>query len=193
MALITAPTNIGFSSITLSAVQAIVSSESPFTYKQQVIRHTGDRWEASVSIPSVNRELAEPWVAFLLRCKGPTNTFLLGDPSGVAQQGTAGNMRVTGAKGADSVTLNSTMTGTTKAGDYFQLGTGVNSQLYKVLNDGSASDEVDIFPRLRQAQSNTLIDLTSLQGHFRLKQAVSSWDINNAGFFGINFECVEVI
>lgn len=192
MALITAPTNIGFASITLSAIQAIATSQSPYTFKQQVIRHTGDRWEAQIAIPSVNRANAEPWVSFLLRCKGPTNTFLLGDPTGKVQQGNASNMRITGSKGSDTVTLNA-MTGTIKAGDYFQLGTGSNSQLYKVLNDASASGSVDIFPRLRQAQLSTLVDLTEAQGVFRLRNAVSSWQIDNAGFYGIQFECVEVI
>ena len=192
MALITAPTNIGFASITLNAVQAIATSQSPFTFKQQVIRHTGDRWEAQIAIPSVNRENAEPWVAFLLRCKGPMNTFLLGDPSGKVQRGNASNMRITGSKGADTVTLNA-MTGTIKAGDYFQLGTGSNSQLYKALNDASSGGSLDIFPRLRQAQLSTLVDLTEAQGVFRLRNAVSSWQIDNAGFYGIQFECVEVI
>ena len=68
MAHIAAPTNIGYESIQLRARQNVAVSESPFTYKQQVIRHVGDRWEASISIPPVLREEAEPWIAFLLRC-----------------------------------------------------------------------------------------------------------------------------
>ena len=66
MALKTAPTDIGFAQITLSAMNAVATSESPFTYKQQIVQHTGQAWKASVTIPPVRRDLGEPWVAFLL-------------------------------------------------------------------------------------------------------------------------------
>lgn len=192
MAHITIPTNIGYASIRLRAKQAVAMSESPFTYSQQVIRHTGDRWEASVVIPSTQRDLAEPWVAFLLRCKGPVNTFNLGDPSGSTQQGNIVGMQISGSQGADSVTVTAT-SGTIKAGDYFQVGTGSSAKLYKALNDASNGSTLDIFPRLRSAASTTSVDLTAPVGTFRLATSVSEWEINNAGFFGIQFECIEVI
>jgi hypothetical protein len=69
------PTTIGFESIELRAVNATITSQSPFSYKQQVISHTGQRWEASVSIPSVLRDLAEPWAAFLTALKGQTGNL----------------------------------------------------------------------------------------------------------------------
>ena len=50
------PTTIGIESIELRAVNAVAVSQSPFTYKQQVISHKGQIWSASVSIPSVRRE-----------------------------------------------------------------------------------------------------------------------------------------
>lgn len=192
MAHITVPTNIGYAGITLRAVQATVMSESPFTFAQQVVRHSGDRWEATVSIPSTQRDLAEPWVAFLLRCKGPVNTFNLGDPSGTSQRGNIVGMTITGTAGDDSVTVAAT-SGTIKAGDYFQIGTGASSKLYKALNDTSNGGTLDIFPRLRATASAVSADLTSPVGTFRLRNPVTEWDINNAGFFGIQFDCVEVI
>jgi len=192
MAHITVPTNIGYAGITLRAVQATVMSESPFTFAQQVVRHSGDRWEATVSIPSTQRDLAEPWVAFLLRCKGPVNTFNLGDPSGTSQRGNIVGMTITGTAGDDSVTVAAT-SGTIKAGDYFQIGTGASSKLYKALNDTSNGGTLDIFPRLRATASDVSADLTSPVGTFRLRNPVTEWDINNAGFFGIQFDCVEVI
>ena len=192
MAHITLPTNIGYAGITLRAVQATVMSESPFTYAQQIVRHTGDRWEASVTIPSTQRDLAEPWVAFLLRCKGPVNTFNLGDPSGTSQRGNISGMTITGSSGDDSVTLGAT-SGTIKAGDYFQIGTNANAKLYKALNDASNGQSLDIFPRLRANASATSCDVTSPVGTFRLRGGMTEWEINNAGFFGIQFDCVEVI
>lgn len=192
MAHISIPTAIGIAEITLRARQTVATSESPFTYKQQVIRHTGDRWEASVTIPSVQKDLAEPWVAFLLRCKGPVNTFNLGDPNMKTKQGNIVNMTITGSAGDDSVTVGAT-SGDIKAGDYFQIGTGSSAKLYKALNDAGNTETLDIFPRLRADASAASVDLTSPEGTFRLAQPVTEWSINNAGAYGIQFECVEVI
>ena len=127
------PTTIGFESIELRAVNATITSQSPFSYKQQVISHTGQRWEASVSIPSVLRDLAEPWVAFLTALKGQTGTFLLGDPLGATPRGTVSSCTLTGTAGDESVAV--TMTGSLLAGDYIQLGSGTTARLHKVLVD----------------------------------------------------------
>ena len=83
------PTSIGIAEITLSANNAVATSQSPFTFQQQIIQHPGQRWTDSVTIPPVRRDLAEPWVAFLLALNGPVGTFLLGDPNAKAPQGTA--------------------------------------------------------------------------------------------------------
>ena len=71
------PTTIGIESIELRAVNAVAVSQSPFTYKQQVISHGGQKWEASVTIPSVRRDLAAEWKAMLVGLKCQTGTFLL--------------------------------------------------------------------------------------------------------------------
>jgi len=81
------PTSIGIADITLSANNAVAISQSPFTFQQQIIRHPGQKWVASVSIPPVHRDLAEPWVSFLLSMNGPAGSFLLGDPNGKAPRG----------------------------------------------------------------------------------------------------------
>lgn len=83
------PTNIGIANITLSAENAVGISQSPFTYQQQVIQHQGQRWRASVTLPSMKRQDAESWLAFLLSLKGQVGTFLLGDPNGKTPQGRA--------------------------------------------------------------------------------------------------------
>jgi len=83
------PTNIGIANITLSAENAVAISQSPFTYQQQVVAHPGQRWAASISLPPMKRQDAEPWVAFLLSLKGQTGNFLLGDPNCVSAQGSA--------------------------------------------------------------------------------------------------------
>jgi hypothetical protein len=161
------PTTIGFESIELRAVNATITSQSPFSYKQQVISHTGQRWEASISIPSVLRDLAEPWAAFLTALKGQTGTFLLGDPLGATPRGTAG--------------------------DYIQLGSGTTARLHKVLVDQSGSGTLEIWPALRSTYSGATVTTTNAKGVFRLNQNMSSWQISNANSYGIAFEAVEAI
>jgi hypothetical protein len=85
------PTSIGIANITLSANNAVAVSSSPFTFRQQIVQHAGQRWTASVSIPPVRRDLAEPWNAFLLALNGPVGTFLLGDPNAREPQGAIKN------------------------------------------------------------------------------------------------------
>ena len=195
MALKTAPTSIGFAQITLSAMNAVATSQSPFTYKQQVVQHTGQAWKASVTIPPVRRDLGEPWVAFLLSLQGPVNTFLLGDPNCVAARGTAenGDIAATGTAGASSVTLTLSNGGTLKAGDYIQLGALSTAKLHKVLSDISTTGSVDIWPNLKATYSGASVVVDNAKGVFRLSNSVQEWQIGDSSTYGISFEAVEVI
>ena len=127
------PTTIGIESIELRAVNAVAVSQSPFTYKQQVISHGGQKWEASVNIPSVHRDKAAEWKAMLVGLKGQAGTFLLGDPDYATPQGTVSSCVLSGDAGDDNATV--VMTGTLKAGDYIQLGSGSSAKLHQVLLD----------------------------------------------------------
>jgi hypothetical protein len=185
------PTTIGFESIELRAVNATITSQSPFSYKQQVISHTGQRWEANISIPSVLRDLAEPWAAFLTALKGQTGTFLLGDPLSATPRGTVSSCTLTGTAGDESVAV--TMTGSLLAGDYIQLGSGTTARLHKVLVDQTGSGTLEIWPALRSTYSGATVTTTNAKGVFRLNQNMSSWQISNANSYGIAFEAVEAI
>ena len=186
------PTTVGFESIQLRAFNAVATSQSPFTYKQQVIAHTGQKWEASISIPSVLRDLAEPWVAFLTALKGQRGTFLLGDPLGATPRGTvSGTVTLTGNAGDETVDV--VMTGSLLAGDYIQLGGGSSAKLHKVLVDQTGSGTLEIWPALRTNYTSANVTYTNAKGVFRLNQNVSSWQITNANSYGISFEAVEAI
>jgi hypothetical protein len=186
------PTTVGFESIQLRAFNAVATSQSPFTYKQQVISHTGQKWEASVSIPSVLRDLAEPWAAFLTALKGQRGTFLLGDPLGATPRGTvSGTVTLTGNAGDETVDV--VMTGCLLAGDYIQLGGDSSAKLHKVLVDQTGSGTLEIWPALRTDYTSANVTYTDAKGVFRLNQNVSSWQITNANSYGISFEAVEAI
>ena len=185
------PTSIGIESIELRAVNAVATSQSPFTYKQQIISHGGQKWEASVSIPSVHRDKAAQWKAMLVGLKGQTGTFLLGDPDYATPQGTVSSCSLSGSAGDETVTV--AMTGTLLAGDYIQLGSGSTSRLHQVLQDQNGSGSLEIWPSLRSNYTTQSVVFNSPQGVFRLANNVSSWSINNASTYGISFEAVEVI
>jgi hypothetical protein len=185
------PTTIGIESIELRAVNAVAVSQSPFTYKQQVISHGGQKWEASVTIPSVRRDLAAEWKAMLVGLKGQTGTFLLGDPDYATPRGDVSSCTLTGVTGDETVTV--VMTGTLKAGDYIQLGGGSSAKLHQVLADKTGNGSLEIWPALRADYTGATVVLDSPKGVFRLAINLTSWSINNASFYGISFEAVEVI
>jgi len=185
------PTTIGIESIELRAVNAIAVSQSPFTYKQQVISHGGQKWEAAVTIPSVHRDKAAEWKALLVGLKGQTGTFLLGDPDYATPQGTVSSCTLTGTAGSDSVSV--VMTGTLKAGDYIQIGSGSSAKLHQVLLDQDGDGTIEIWPSLRSDYTNAAVVFNSPKGVFRLSTNVTSWSINNASIYGISFEAVEAV
>ena len=185
------PTSIGIESIELRAVNAVATSQSPFTYKQQIISHGGQKWEASVNIPSVHRDKAAQWKALLVGLKGPVGTFLLGDPDYATPQGTVSSCTLTGNAGNDTASV--VMTGTLLAGDYIQLGTGASAKLHQVLLDQDGDGTIQIWPSLRSDYTNTTVVFNSPKGVFRLSNNVTSWSINNASTYGISFEAVEAV
>tara|TARA_B110000977_G_scaffold8991_1_gene11925 strand:- start:254 stop:841 length:588 start_codon:yes stop_codon:yes gene_type:complete len=185
------PTSIGIESIELRAVNSVATSQSQYSYKQQVISHGGQKWEASVTIPSVRRDKSAQWKAMLVALKGPTGTFLLGDPDYATPQGTVSSCVLSGVAGAESPTV--VMTGTLLAGDYIQLGTGSSSRLHQVLTDQSGDGSIDIWPSLRSTYSSATVVFNSPKGVFRLATNITSWSINNASAYGISFDAVEAI
>ena len=185
------PTTIGIESIEIRAVNAVATSQSPFTYKQQIVAHQGQRWEASVNIPSVRRDLAAEWKAFLTALKGPTGTFLLGDPDYATPRGTVSSCTLTGSAGDETATV--TMTGSLLAGDYIQLGSGSSAKLHQVLQDQTGNGSLEIWPALRSDYTNAAVVFNNAKGVFRLSSNSTSWQINSSSAYGISFEAVEAI
>ena len=185
------PTTIGIESIELRAVNAVAVSQSPFTYKQQIVSHGGQKWEASVNIPSVHRDKAAEWKAMLVGLKGQTGTFLLGDPDYATPQGTVSSCVLSGNVGDETASV--VMTGTLKAGDYIQLGSGASSKLHQVLLDQDGDGTIEIWPSLRSDYTSSSVVFNSPKGVFRLATNMTSWSINNASIYGISFEAVEAV
>ncbi len=189
--------------IKLYAENVVAVSRSPFTFHSQTYVHPGQMWGASVTLPRMRRDHAEPWLAFLLSLKGRQGYFILEDPSSLAPQGAVtGTVRVNGGGQLGSSLIVDGFvpdtTGVFKAGDCFQIGTGAAARLYKILadvdSDALGGATLDIWPDLRESPSdNAQIRYNTPGGLFRLSSNRVSWDINEITTYGISFDCEEYV
>lgn len=191
--------------ISLRAVSVVAMSQSPFTLRQQILQHQGQRWEADITLPPMRRTNAEQFVAFLLSLGGRFGTFLL-SPFPCTARGSAstapGTPLVNGANQTGSQ-LNfdgapSSAVGYLKAGDFIQLGSGASATLHKVLVDANSSVggavTVDIWPSIRNAPAdNSPVIVSSPAGLFRLATNETQWSIDEVATYGISFSAVEAI
>lgn len=185
---------IGLGEITLGAGQSAAISKSPYTNDQQVFDYNADMWTLSVSLPPLKRDLAEPWIAFLLRCRGVINTFTIGDPNCATPQGAwrdTDTISASGTVGGRSITV--ATTAGFKAGDYIQFGSGATARLHKILEDGGNGDSVEIYPCLRGTISSAAGKVENTVGRFRLAQNITNWQINSLSTYGIQFDCMEAL
>ena len=203
---LTFPTQTGVASVEITATDIVSISESPFTLAQQVVRHAGARWSATIRIPPVKRSDSEYWNSFLLRLRGQFGTFLLGDPNAATPRGSAASAAGTPVVNGANQTGNElaidglpvSATGYLLAGDYIQLGSGSTARLYKVLEDvdtnGSGQATLNLWPDLRSSPADgATITVSGAKGIFRLATNDATWTINNAGFYSISFAAVEAL
>jgi len=190
----------GIASVEWRTVNAVVTSQSPFTYKQQIISHGGQRWEATVNLPPMNRDTAAAWKAALVSLKGSYGTMLLGDPDYPLPRGTlrstdASNFATVSATAGNSF-LQITMQDQTKtllAGDYIQVGSDAAARLFQVMEDRTGDGQLEVYPNVRIDYSSETIGTNDTKGVFRLSSNVTSWSIDNAAIYGISFDVVEAV
>lgn len=200
---LTLPSHTGIRSIEFRAVNTVGVSQSPFTYSQQVVAHSGQRWEVDISLPAMKRADAEQWVAWLVSLRGQLGTFTLGDPIGATPRGSAGGTPVVNGASQTGGTLvidgcTASQTGWLKAGDYIQLGSAGTATLHKVLQDANSDSSgnvtLDIWPYIRNSPAdNSTVVTSNAVGNFRLSGNQQAWSVNEASFYGLTFGAVEVI
>ena len=197
------PNTTSFESARLTARSVVGVSKSPFTGATQIQKHQGQIWELEIKLVSMARANAEAWLSFIISLNGMQGTFLAGDPLGSTARGNAGGTPL--VKGA-SQTGNSLITDgwsasqspILSAGDYFQIGSGSSSKLYKVLadanSDGSGDATFDIWPSINTAVAdNSAITVSSAKGLFRLASNEMGFDLQQAQQYGISFSAIGVV
>lgn len=185
----------------MRSVVALV--ESVFSLAAQTQKHQGQAWLATVTWPILDRADGEEVAAFLGKLNGVQRRFTMGLPADLATaRGSAssapGTPVVDGASQTGGVLAirgaPAGVTGYLLKGDYFQLGTGLTTRLYKVLNDvdtDSAGDaSIDIWPDLRisPGDGDTIV-VSNPQGLWRLTSNLNTWDIDEA----IHYETAVVM
>jgi hypothetical protein len=197
------PDVTSYRSARMTARTVVGVTRSPFTGAQQVQKHQGQWWEFEAALVPMARVNAEGWIAFLLSLNGMQGTFLLGDPLGSTARGIGtGTPLVNGGSQTGSSLITdgwtASQTGILKAGDYFQLGTGSSSKLYKVLadanSDGSGNATFDIFPEINTAVAdNSALTISSARGVFRLATNEMGFEFKQAQQYGLAFSAIGVI
>ncbi len=200
---LTLPTTPVPSRMVMRALNSTAISRSPFTFEQQVFEHQGGMWLAEMSLPPMERAVAEPWISTGLKLRGLNGTFLLLPYSAKTARGSGAGTPLVDGAGQTGLVLNTkgwtaSSTGVLLAGDYLQLGTGSTSRLYKTLNDVDSDAgglaTLDIWPRLRESPADgATIKITNPEGVFRLASNQWEWDINTATIYGMGISAMEAI
>jgi hypothetical protein len=190
-----APATIDF-----TATDIVALSVSPFTGQQQVQDWQQGWLEASVSMPPLAPLHARAWVAFLKGLRGQANVFQLGDPLGVAPQGSGAGTPVVNGSGQSGFTLNVRgltpgASGVLLLDDWLQIGYRLYSVvLSQVDADGSGNATINIYPSLRESPADgTAITLNNTKGLWRLKSNARKWSETTARVYGIQFDCREAL
>lgn len=190
--------------ITMNFVNA--SSASIYNYMENRARHAGERWVIDASFPPMTREEAEEWIAFGLKLRGSFGTFLFGIPDDFEQWGNASDSSVPKVKGAGQTGYSLVIDGVLpistaqvwKKGKTFQIGTGLSSRLYKLVEDaatnGSGEVTLNFVPKLRSSPAdNADVNFVDPKGLFRRTDSSVSWSVQEGMEYGIELKAIEVV
>ncbi len=202
--LITMPATSCFAAISMRLNTVVGMSQSPFSMSQQAFLWEGEQWEADFTLPPIKeRATYAEWQAFSLLLKGRYNYFLLGDPLARTPRGVATGTPLVDAAGQIGNTLTTSgwtpgVTGILKAGDYFQVGTGVNARLHMLTQDADSDTNGDATltfrPALRSSPAlNSAVVVNNAKGAFRLADNSVGWSANVGPFYNFSFSAIEVV
>ena len=192
--------------VELSVGYLVGVNKSPTSSVQQTIVYPGEQWYASVDLPILKNADGRKWTAFLLALGGRRHPFLMGDWAHPIPAGVAGTNPGLPAVDGDSqlgTTLNikdcpADITNYFKAGDYFQLGSGLTTSLQQVVldadTDSSGKASLEVRPGIRNSfVDGALLTLTNPKGLFRMSNNKNPWVETPGTNYAISFEAEEYI
>lgn len=191
-----APSRFSIDAASLSAV-----TQSPWSAGQQVQLNQGQLWTISADFPPMDEGSARNWFSTLVSLRGRYGTFLYGPPTMKAPRGNWGSAPVVNGSTQSGQTLavgGLPASAVIRAGDYFQLGSGLTSRLYMVTQDavadGSGLATLDIWPRLRFATvDGEAITTASPRSLFRLGAPNVALAWQPFRYEGISLQMIEAV
>ena len=196
---------LGPQDFTMTELNVVGESESPFTLGQQIQQWPGQILQAEFNLPPMLLAQAEQWIGFLGSLFGKFGTFLMGDYNRPTPQGAmSGSPLVSGSNPNGLNVLNVrgaslSVSNWAVAGDYVQVtAAGGSQRIYKVLqnaaSDGSGNVALQIFPNIRETIADGVTVVTSnCKGTFRLQENSVVWKVDKDKVYTISFKAKEAI
>lgn len=179
-------------------------SVSPFSAARQKCSHPGAYWDGTITFRPMTYAQSAEVKAFLAKLAGKFGTFSYGDPDALARgrMGAGGTILVNGgSQTGNTLNVDGMTTSTSnilKAGDYFQIGTGADAQLYMATenlnSNGSGAGVLTFEPNLRTSPAdNAEIISTAPKGVFQLADDAAEWSSDASSVTSITIAFVEAI
>ncbi|MCG8360329.1 MAG: hypothetical protein MI920_32605 [Kiloniellales bacterium] len=209
MAILTIPSGPAFTEtrfgLTSNTQAALIS---PINRTAQLLELPGARWKAAYELPSMSRNEAVAWQAFLVQLRGRAGEFYGYDPDARTARGTAkdktfGTLKIStdppGQTGAALVAVGAgaSETGVFLKGDYLAYDVGAGRQLHMVTSDvnadGTGGMTIPIEPPIRTPPAgNENLITTDASCVMHLVDDEIGWDANRISRYGMRFEAIEV-
>lgn len=199
-------TGIGPEDFSMTELNVVGESDSPFDLSQEIQQWAGQQWQIEFNLPPMLYVQAEQWLAFLGSLFGKYGTFLIGDYNRPTPQGAmSGSPLGSGSNppGLNSINLRGAALGVSNwavAGDYIQWQVaGYKQRIHKVLqnaaSDGSGNvSNLSIFPSVRETvPDGTVITVANCQGTFRLQENSVVWKVDKNKVYSISFKAKEAV
>jgi hypothetical protein len=197
--LISVPLTPGARQMDWSRVNVVGAVTNPYTGKQQIQSWLAGWWEATVTMPPMQRVQAGAWIAFTSQAQGMNSCFYFGDGLGKNAAGTAQGPGVTAGSSQVGYTL--TTKGWTpnqfalfSPGDWIQIGYRLYQVLDQASSDSGGNSSFDIWPQIREVPPNGSAIITmGAQGLFRMKQNTLQYSESYDRTYRLSFQIREAI
>lgn len=203
--LVAMPAFPGLRSVDFTISDAVGIVTSPFTGQVQTMQWPGaDMLKGTFTLPSLEPQNAQQWIAFLMQLRGMSYAFQIGDPLYKQPAGTPEGIPVSSAEapGSTGNTAMSQVLGTTGwtpsvaglllPGDYIQIGFRLYRCLDTVTSDSSGNASFQIWPSLRETVTDgTTIVTENTQGLFRLAMNDRKYSFDITRLTKMSFQFME--
>lgn len=198
------PTTACANGLVMSLAFVVGNSPNIYTKEESFYKWPGEQWRLDYRMPPLtNPDVADEFIAFMLKLQGIYGRFLAGDPSRPTHRGIGGGSpKVDGAyQTGNTLNVKDAPLSTLKwlkRGDYFQLGSGASARLYKLVEDantdGSGDVQLEFAPAIAIAPAdNAVLEIANPRGLFRMTSNEPSWTSEPGEITRLGFTALAVV